>query len=94
MAKYPYEEMNTENLILRDHLAIDRTEMSNENTLLAYIRTSLTILIAGASLLKFFDIFALTVIGWMFIGVGIGVMIFGIYRFKTTEDDMNKIRPY
>lgn len=94
MAKHPYEEMNTENLILRDHLAIDRTEMSNENTLLAYIRTSLTILIAGASLLKFFDIFALTVIGWMFIGVGIGVMIFGIYRFKTTEDDMNKIRPY
>lgn len=92
MSKSPYEELDTKDLILRDHLAIDRTELSNENTLLAYIRTSLTILIAGVSLLKFFDLFILDITGWVFVVAGIAVFVFGLYRFKVTESDMRKIR--
>lgn len=38
-------------LILRDHLAIDRTVLANERTLLAYGRTALTLLIVGFSFL-------------------------------------------
>ncbi|MGV9013129.1 MAG: hypothetical protein ACOH13_11090 [Flavobacteriales bacterium] len=31
---------NTENLILRDHLALVRTRLANERTLLSYIRSA------------------------------------------------------
>ena len=36
-----------ENLILRDHLALDRTRLANERTLLAYIRTAFMLLVAA-----------------------------------------------
>jgi len=38
-----YEGVKPDQLILRDHLALDRTELANERTLLAYIRTSLAL---------------------------------------------------
>lgn len=41
--------MNTD-LILREHLAIERTRLANETTLLAYIRTGLYFLVAGSTL--------------------------------------------
>ncbi len=37
-----------------DYLAIDRTVMANERTLLAYIRTGVGLLIAGLALIRFF----------------------------------------
>lgn len=50
-----YEQFSAEELILRDHLAADRTILACERTLLAYIRTALTSAIAGMTLIKFFD---------------------------------------
>ena len=35
------EQFTAEELILRDHLALDRTRLANERTLLAYLRTAL-----------------------------------------------------
>jgi len=49
----PYAAYASEELIVRDHLAIDRTELANERTLLAYARTALAMLIAGASAIHF-----------------------------------------
>ena len=40
-------------LILRDHLAIDRTTMANERTFLSYVRTSVALLLTGLSALHF-----------------------------------------
>ncbi len=55
MSNKPYSQYPPEALVLRDHLAIDRTFPANERTLLAYVRTALSFLIAGSALLKFFD---------------------------------------
>lgn len=45
---------STENpLLLRDHLAIDRTTMANERTFLAYVRTAVALLLTGLSALHF-----------------------------------------
>ena len=41
----PYEKYPKEDLILRDWLAADRTELANERTFLAYIRTALAIIV-------------------------------------------------
>lgn len=37
-------------LVLREYLAIERTKLANETTLLAYIRTGLYFLVAGSTL--------------------------------------------
>ena len=42
----PYQIIDGQ-LILRDHLAADRTVLANERTFLAYIRTTLTLFVAG-----------------------------------------------
>ena len=78
----PYSEFSHEKLILRDHLAIDRTRLANERTYLAYIRTALTLLIGGIGLMKFFeDDTSMTVVGTAFIALSVIIFIIGIYRF-------------
>ena len=56
MLKFTDDFENNEKLILRDHLALERTKLANERTLFSYIRTSLYLLTAGTefSRLKIF----------------------------------------
>lgn len=85
-----------QNLEIRDTLAVDRTKLANERTLLAYLRTSLSLLIAGLTFLKVFedDAFYLAV-GIMFMGVGLGILSFGLYRFlKKKHQVSHYIRAY
>lgn len=42
-------------MILRDYLAKDRTELANERTLLAYVRTFIGFMASGAGLIKLFE---------------------------------------
>lgn len=69
-------------MILRDNLAVDRTVLANERTFLAFIRTSLTLFIAGISLLKFFDFPAFNILGWIFILLSAVVIITGFIKRK------------
>lgn len=46
LRKVGYEKLDRKSLILRDHLAVDRTILANERTVLAYVRTILTAFIA------------------------------------------------
>jgi len=50
----PYSKINPDDMILRDHLAYDRTVLANERTLLSYLRTAIALLAAGATLVKIF----------------------------------------
>lgn len=50
--KYQYFKENPEELILRDHLAIDRTVLANERTYLSYMRTVVSFLVAALTLFK------------------------------------------
>lgn len=49
--------------VLRDPLAADRTILANERTFLAYIRTAMTLLVGGISLLSFFPSDAAKLVG-------------------------------
>lgn len=72
----------TEELILRDHLALDRTRLANERTLLAYTRTALMLVIAGASAVKFIgETPSVVITGWVFVALGALVGILGTWRF-------------
>lgn len=68
-------------LVLRDHLAAHRTDLANDRTFLAYLRTALTFFVAGA-FIRFFGHIVTEFIGWVFISVGIYLSVRGVARFR------------
>lgn len=88
----PYADIDTSRLILRDHLAIDRTVLSNQNTFLAYIRTALTFVIAGLTFIKFFQIPAIVYLGWAFLPIGVATFVVGFIRYNRLRMKLARAR--
>ena len=87
----PYARFDRESLIIRDLLAIDRTVMANTRTFLAYIRTALTLFIAGVTFIHFFEPRILFLLGWLFIPVsGVVFLLGAVYyvRMKRSIKDI------
>ncbi len=88
----PYEK-DHEQMILRDYLAVDRTMMTNETSFMSYIRTALTLIAVGATMMKFFpDGISTQIIGWSFIVVGGLLVIHGYNRFRQTDEILHKVK--
>ena len=68
-------------LVLREFLAIERTKLANERTLLTYIRTGLYFLVAGSTLGYVIDSPFWNTMGWPLIGVGVLIAGLGGVRF-------------
>jgi putative membrane protein len=68
-------------LVLREYLAIERTRLANETTLLAYIRTGLYFLVAGSTLGHLIHSMFWTIAGTPLIAVGLIVMALGLVRY-------------
>ncbi len=65
-----------------ENLALIRTDLANERTLLAYGRTALLVAGTGVSLIKFIAESAILVgIGWALVAVGIAIGVNGALRF-------------
>ncbi len=78
----PYSKINPDDMILRDHLAYDRTVLANERTLLAYLRTAIALLAAGVTLVKIFpDETGMVRIGVFLLAIGGAAAAIGIWRF-------------
>jgi len=77
----PYERFRGQRLTLNDYLAIDRTELSNERTLLAYGRTAIALLVTGVSAIKFFDSIWVSAVGAVFVACSIAVALIGARRY-------------
>src|SRR3954469_10754632 len=85
------EELLVEELILRDHLALDRTRLANERTLLAYLRTALMLVVAGATAERVMGgSTAVIVTGWTMIVFGVAVAAFGTWRFVAMKQKMDR----
>ncbi|MEA2070239.1 MAG: DUF202 domain-containing protein [Asgard group archaeon] len=79
--------VDRDELIIRDHLAADRTALANERTFLAYLRTAIALAGAGFGLIKFVDETAYIIIGWILIPIATVILIYGILhyiRFKSS----------
>ena len=88
----PYERFRSEELILRDELAVDRTMLANERTLLAYVRTAMTFAVVGGTLLKFLDSPGSLVLGWSSLVVAAVVLIAGIKRTVLMQRRIGAVR--
>ncbi len=68
-------------LILRERLALQRTIMSNQTTLLSFIRTALYFLVAGLSLNGLLKLENSLVFQITFFIVSISILIIGVFNF-------------
>ncbi len=78
-------------VILRDYLAIERTRLANERTLLSYIRSSLYLLlgsIAFYQLKEFSNFEYLALTGLIFSAI---FFIIGVYRFTLLKRSLKQL---
>ncbi|MEP3390105.1 MAG: DUF202 domain-containing protein [Reichenbachiella sp.] len=72
-------------MILRDYLAVDRTKLANLRTLLAFVRTSLYLVVSGLAILKVKELYQLIPIAYLLIGSSLIALAAGLtsyFRFR------------
>lgn len=79
-------------MILRDYLAIDRTVLANETAFMSYVRTSLALIAAGVSLVKFFNEPIMQILGWAFVGAGSWLALYGYNRYRKVDQIMHQVK--
>ncbi len=94
MSEKPYKSymQDHKSLILRDYLAIDRTILANETSYMSYIRTALTLIAAGATLIKFFNSEYTQALGWAFVGIGGWLAFHGYRRYNKVDTIMHQVK--
>ena len=70
-----------EEIILRDHLSMERTKLANERTLLSYIRTSLYLILGGIAFIGMKDLAEIKNLGYFSLVLSVIVLVIGIVRF-------------
>ena len=88
----PYGGFDSDDLILRDELAIDRTLLANERTLLAYLRAGVALLIAGVSIIHFSQEGWFWGVGSSCIPAGIITGIVGVVRYRRMNQSISLVR--
>lgn len=81
-------------LVLREYLAIERTRLANERTLLTYIRTGLYFLVAGSTLGHLIDTAFWNLMGVPLTAVGGIVAVLGVIRFVRVSRKIERSRKY
>lgn len=79
-------------LVLREYLAIERTKLANERTLLTYIRTGLYFLVAGSTIGHLIETAFWNLMGSPIIIIGVVIMAFGFIRFFRVARVIEKSR--
>jgi putative membrane protein len=88
----PYHRFKSEELVVRDLLAVDRTELANERTLLSWIRTALALVLAGASCIHFIATPTAMIVGVAMIVLGGGAVAVGFARWARLQRMIARIK--
>lgn len=80
----------TENIILRDFLALERTTLANERTLFAYLRTSLYLILGGIAFLQLREFDRLRWLGYLSFSISAFLIVFGLLRFILLRQKLGK----
>lgn len=86
------EVYSSDELILRDVLAIDRTILANERTILAYFRTMLALLAAGGSLIHFIEAGWALAVGGLLLVAAPTLLGVGIWRYRLVNRDLRRVK--
>lgn len=91
MVKFTNDYEKKEDIILRDHLAMERTKLANERTLLSYIRTSLYLILGGIAFLGMKDLEEIKWLGYFSLTLSMIVISIGIARFFQLKRHLKKM---
>lgn len=87
-----YQRFDGDDLILRDELAIDRTLLANERTLLAYLRSAVSLVIFGVTILHFTGPGWFWALGLFCLPLGVGVGWIGVMRSLSMSEKIWALR--
>jgi putative membrane protein len=88
-----YSRIDTSKIELRDFLATDRTRLANQSTFLSYLRTALTMLVAGLTLIRFFESTLIAVIGSALLPIALTIFVVGYVRYRRMRLSLSRIIP-
>ena len=77
--------------LIREHLALERTKLANERTLLSYIRASLYLLIGGLALIQLREYEQINWIGYLALLFCVVFIIFGVVRYVMLNRKLDKL---
>jgi putative membrane protein len=77
-------------LTTTDHLALVRTKLANERTLLAYFRTSIVLLSSGVAILKLELLSEIRSIGILLLIITPILFLIGLFRFLYVKKKINR----
>lgn len=89
--KFTEDYENNEDIILRDHLAMERTKLANERTLLSYVRTSLYLLLGAMAFLGMRDLIQIKWLGYFLLALAVIVLGIGTIRFIQLKKHLKKM---
>ncbi|MFD2999682.1 YidH family protein [Pontibacter toksunensis] len=79
--KKKLKHQEKKNVEIRDQMAIQRTIFANERTLMAYLRTAITIIAGGFAAIKLSQHLYLEIIGIISMPLGLGLAAYSFYRY-------------
>ncbi|MEW4923069.1 DUF202 domain-containing protein [Algibacter sp. 2305UL17-15] len=80
-----------EQVILRDYLAIERTRLANERTLLSYIRSSLYLLLGSIAFFQLKDFPNFKYLAITSLVFCIIFFVIGVYRFTLLKKSLKRL---
>ncbi len=86
-----YNTMKENELPLNDLLTVEMTYLSNERSLLAYMRTFMVFLSSGIAIFQIKSLEKVWYFGYFFIGLSILILIIGIFRFFKVKINVKTI---
>ncbi len=93
--KNPFKSRPIDEGLIREHLALERTKLANERTLLSYTQAALYFLLGGLALFQLEKYPELRYIGYLALIFSGLFFIIGIWRYLSLKRKMkNLLRPY
>lgn len=87
----PFKSRIIDEELIREHLALERTKLANERTLLSYIRASLYLLIGGIALIQVKEYPNLHWVGYVALFICVLFILVGISRYVVLDRKLNKL---
>lgn len=87
----PFKSQPIDDKLIREHLALERTKLANERTLLSYTQAALYFLLGGLTLLQIKEYQDLRYIGYLALGFSVLFLTVGIWRFVALKRKMKKL---
>ncbi len=87
----PFKTRSIDEKFIREHLALERTKLANERTLLSYIRSSLYLFIGGLAILQVKEYEHVQWLGYLSLFICIIFISIGIYRYIHLNRKLRKL---